>query len=212
MDYKHMRNELMAQKLIKNFERRNMEAYYCPTKEEVLAKAKELVPEGSSITWGGSVTIRDIGLTKMFDDGNYKALDRDKVKNPEEYQSILRKAFELDWYLTSANAITEDGLIVNIDGLGNRVAAITFGPKNVLFVVSLDKLAKDAESAVKRVRTIAAPINAARFDNMKTPCKVDGLCHNCNAPGCICNFVHIVRNSGIKNRIKIILMDDNYGF
>jgi len=212
MDNKHMRNELAVAKLIKNFERRNMEAYYCPTTAEVLTKAKELVPEGSSITWGGSVTIREMGLTKMFDEGNYDAHDRDLAKNPEEYQQALKSAFNSDWFLTSANAITEDGLIVNMDGLGNRVAAISYGPKNVLFVISMDKLTRDQDAAVKRVRGTAATINSTRFPDMKTPCKVDGMCHDCNAPGCICNFMQIVRNSGIKNRIKIILTDESFGF
>ena len=207
-----IRNKLLAEKLIKNFQKRHMEAYYCPTKEEAVKKALELIPEGSSMTWGGSMTIIDMGLVKALHEKNYDIFDRDICTDPEENQKAMRRAFSMDWFITSANAVSEDGQLVNIDGLGNRVAAITFGPKNVLFVVSLNKVCQDVESAVKRARSTAAPINAARFEDMKTPCKVDGTCHDCNAPGCICSCIHILRNSKIEGRIKIILVGEEYGY
>lgn len=206
-----MRNKLLAQKLIKNFERRHMEAFYCPTKEEAIKKALELIPEGSSMTWGGSMTIRDMGLVKALHEKNYDIFDRDLCTDPEENQKAMRRAFSMDWFITSANAVSEDGHIVNIDGTGNRTAAITFGPKNVLFVISLKKVCRDLESAVKRARSTAAPINVARFD-IKTPCRIDGICHDCNAPGTVCCNIHIVRNSFIDKRIKIILINEDFGY
>ncbi len=208
---KETRNAMLAEKLIKNFERRNMEAYFCKTAAEATEKALELIGEGSSVTWGGSMTIRDMGLTKRLIEGNYDVFDRDTCTDPEKLQEGIRRAFFMDWYLASPNAISEDGQLVNIDGTGNRVAAITFGPKNVLFIASLNKVCQDLESAVKRARSTASPINAARFD-IKTPCRMDGTCHDCNAPGCICSYIHITRNSGVKNRIKIILTEEELGF
>ena len=207
-----IRNKLLAEKLIKNFEKRHMEAYYCPTAKEAVIKALELIPEGSSMTWGGSMTIRDMGLVKALHEKNYDIFDRDLCTDPEENQKAMRRAFSMDWFITSANAVSEDGQIVNIDGSGNRVAAITFGPKNVLMVISLDKVCQDVDAAVKRARSTAAPVNAARFDNIQTPCKVDGTCHDCNAPGCICSCIHILRNSMFDKRIKIILTEEKFGF
>jgi len=206
-----IRNRLLAEKLIKNFERRHMEAYYCPTAEEGVKKALELIPEGSSMTWGGSMTIRDMGLVKALHEKNYDIFDRDLNTDPAEYDKAMRRAFSMDWFLTSANAVSEDGQMVNIDGLGNRVAAITFGPKNVLIVVSLHKVCKDIESAVKRARSTAAPINSARFD-YNLPCKVDGVCHDCTSEQCICSCIHILRNSKIPNRIKVIILGEEYGY
>jgi len=206
-----MRNELLAQKVIKSLERRNMEGYFCKTKEEAVKKALELIPEGSSISWGGSMTIRDMGLTEAVKNGNYKAYDRDLL-SPEEQQKLYREVFNMDCFLTSANAISEDGVIVNIDATGNRVAAISFGPKQVIMVVGLNKVAKDVDAAVKRARGTASPINAQRFAGKQTPCRIDGTCHNCTSPDCICASFGIVRFSPIKGRIKVILVDDSLGF
>ena len=205
------RNELLSAKIIKNLERRNMEGYYCATKEDAIKKVLELMPKGSSVSWGGSMTIRDMGLTEAIKNGEYEVYDRDIV-SPEEQQEIYRKVFSMDCFVTSANAISEDGVIVNIDGTGNRVAAISFGPKNVIMVVGMNKVASDADAAMKRARGIAAPVNAQRFPNIQTPCKVDGSCHNCTAPGCICCSINVTRNSNVKGRIKVILVGESLGF
>ncbi|MGL4792070.1 MAG: lactate utilization protein [Anaerotignaceae bacterium] len=207
---KEIRNEMLAARIIKGLQKRNMEGFFCKTNEEAIAKALELVKENSSITWGGSMTIRDMGLTKALMEGNYDVFDRDTA-TPEEVQIGMRKAFSMDWFLTGANAITEDGEIVNIDGLGNRVAAITFGPKQVLFVIGLNKVTQDLDSAIKRARSTAAPINAARFD-IKTPCRVDGVCHNCNSPDTICCSFHVLRHSKINDRVKVILIENELGY
>ncbi|MGE4214454.1 MAG: lactate utilization protein [Anaerotignaceae bacterium] len=208
---KEMRNELLAAKIIKGLEKRHMEGYFCKTSADAIKKALELISEGSSITWGGSMTIRDMGLAKTLIGGNYNVFDRDTCTDPEKFQQGMRDAFSMDWFIASANAITEDGIMVNIDGLGNRVAAITFGPKNVLMVVGLNKVTQDVESAVKRARSTASPLNAHRFD-IKTPCLADGTCHDCTSNDCICSCIHILRNSKIPNRIKVILVDEELGF
>ena len=206
-----IRNERLAAKLIKNLERRHFEAHYCHTAEDIIAKVKSIIPEGSSITWGGSMSIRDIGLTQVLKDGNYVVYDRDDVTTAEEKLAVYRKAFEVDYYLASTNAISEDGVLVNIDGNGNRVAAITWGPKHVIFVVGLNKVAQDVGAALQRARSTASPINAARFD-IDTPCQKDGMCHNCNSPQSICNYIHFLRNSHPEKRHIVILTDLTLGY
>ena len=206
-----IRNERLAAKLIKNLERRHFEAHYCHTAEDIISKVKSIIPEGSSITWGGSMSIRDIGLTQTLKDGNYVVYDRDDVTTAEEKLAVYRKAFEVDYYLASTNAISEDGVLVNIDGNGNRVAAITWGPKHVIFVVGLNKVAQDVGAALQRARSTASPINAARFD-INTPCQKDGICHNCNSPLSICNYIHFLRNSHPEKRHIVILTDLNLGY
>lgn len=211
MTPKEIRNERLAQKMIKNLERRNIEACYCTSANDVVAKVLSMIPEGSSISWGGSMTIRDMGLTKaLHDAGQYNLLDRDLAKDRDEAHEIYRQAFFADFYLSSANAISEDGVIVNIDGNGNRVAAITFGPKRVILVVGMNKVVQNVDAAVARARSTASPINAARFD-IKTPCQVDGICHNCNSPESICNFFQIIRNSR-PGRITVVLVGEDLGY
>ncbi len=211
MTPKEIRNERLAQKMIKNLKRRNFEAFYCPTAAEAVEKVSSLIPDGSSVTWGGSMTIRDMGLTAALHKRNLNILDRDQAADRDEAQRIYRAAFDVDYYLSSVNAISEDGVIVNIDGNGNRVAAITFGPKKVIFVVGLNKVAQDVNSALARARSTASPINAARFD-IKTPCQIDGICHNCNSPESICNYIHFLRNSHPAGRHTVVLVGEDLGY
>ena len=212
MTPQEQRNELLAQKMIKNLNRRNMEAFYCPTAEEAVRKVSELIEDGSNVTWGGSMTVRDLGIPDVLRKRpTLEVLDRDLAKDPEEAQAMYLRAFSADVYLTSANAISEDGVIVNIDGNGNRVAAITWGPKKVIFIIGLNKVAQTVEAALARARGIASPINAQRFD-IKTPCRVDGVCHNCNSPECICSYVHFLRNSRNKGRHVVVLVGENLGY
>lgn len=206
-----LRNSLLAQRMIKSLARRNMNAFYCPTAEEAIDKVMELIEEGSTVTWGGSMTLRDMRLTEaLHKAGKYKLLDRDRAKDRGEAQEIYLQAFRADYYLTGANAISEDGVIVNIDGNGNRVAAITFGPKHVIFVIGMNKVAQTVEAALARARSTAAPINTARFD-IKTPCKADGVCHNCNSPESICNHIHFLRNSP-RHRHTVVLVGESWGY
>ena len=197
--------------MIKNLNRRNMEAFYCPTAEEAVKKVSELIADGSTVTWGGSMTVRDLGIPDILRHrGTLEVLDRDMVEG-EAVKDIYLRAFTADVYLTSANAISEDGIIVNIDGNGNRVAAITWGPKKVIFIIGLNKVAQTVEAALSRARGTASPINAQRFD-IKTPCQTDGICHNCNSPESICNYVHFLRNSRNKGRHVVVLVGENLGY
>ncbi len=206
-----LRNERLAQTIIKNLKQRHIEGFYCPTSEEAVKKVSALIPDGSSVTWGGTMTVRDMGIPAVLKSrGTLQVLDRDLVETPEEKQAMYLRAFSTDVYLTSANALSEDGVIVNIDGNGNRVAAITWGPKKVIFVVGLNKVAQTVEAALARARSTASPINAARFD-IKTPCQTDGICHNCKSPESICNYVHFLRNSP-KGRHIVVLVGESLGY
>ena len=206
-----IRNEKAAGKVIKNLARRNIEAVYCPTAREAVERLLEMMPSGSSITWGGSMSIRDIGIpAALAEAGKYEVYDRDKAPDRAAATEIYLKTFTCDYYLSSANAITEDGVIVNIDGTGNRVAAITFGPRNVIFVIGMNKLTQDIDSALARARSLAAPVNTARFD-IQTPCKLDGVCHNCLSDDCICNYIHYLRHSP-KGKHKVILVGESLGY
>lgn len=205
------RNALLAKTVISNLEKRHFEAYYCPTTAEALQKALQLIPEGSSVGWGGSVTIREMGLTKAIHERNYTVIDRDLAKSPEETAELQRKCLTTDYFITSTNAMSEDGILVNIDGNGNRLAAICFGPKNVIVICGINKITQNLDAAISRARFTAAPINAGRFD-IKTPCKVSGKCHNCISPDCICSEVLITRTSRPANRVKVIIVGEDCGF
>ena len=206
------RNRLIAEKLVKNLKRRHIPAYYCPTASEALEQVMNLIDPGSTVTWGGSMTIRDLGITKAVKErADLHVLDRDTATSPQEAHDIYLKAFSSDVYLVSANAISEDGVIVNIDGNGNRVAAITWGPKKVIFVIGMNKVAPTVEAALARARGIASPVNAQRFD-IDTPCQKDGLCHNCHSPASICSYVHFLRNSRNGERHVVVLVGENLGY
>jgi L-lactate utilization protein LutB len=211
MTPKELRDERLAKTLIKNLKRRHIEGFYCSTAKEAVQKVSELIEDGSSVTWGGTMTVRDLGIPDYLRNrGTLEVLDRDLAETPEEKLAMYLRAFSSDVYLTSANAISEDGVIVNIDGNGNRVAAITWGPKKVIFVIGLNKVAQNVEAALARARSTAAPTNAARFD-IQTPCQADGVCHNCNSPQSICNYIHFLRNSP-KGRHVVVLVGEELGY
>ena len=211
MDVRKMRNEALGRRVVKALEARNMEAYYAETREEAVRRALKLIPEGSTINMGGSASVRECGLTDAVCSGNYIFYDRDRAETPEEKTEIALKAFTCDWYLGSVNAMTEDGVIVNVDGNANRIAAYAFGPKNVLLIVGMNKVVKTEEDAMHRARNEAAPINAQRF-GIDTPCVKNGSCFDCKSPECICCQIMITRFSRIPKRIKVILVDENLGF
>jgi L-lactate utilization protein LutB len=207
-EYIVKRNELLAQKVIKGLESRNMTGYYAASKEEALAKALELIPKGSSVTMGGAMSAREIGLVDALKDGDYNFIDRD---NYEDKRAAMLAAYDADVFLSSANAMTEDGILVNIDGNSNRVSAIAQGPKKVLFIVGMNKVCDDIDGAMKRARNVAAPINAQRF-GLNTPCAKTGSCFNCKSPDTICCQFLITRYSRHEGRIHVILVNDNLGF
>lgn len=212
MDVRETRNSRLGATMVKNLQRRHFEAHYCPTRLEAIELINTLIADGSSVSWGGSMTIRDMGLIdSLRRRPSLMLLDREGLTDREEIEALYREAFGCDVFLTSANAISEDGVLVNIDGNGNRVAAITWGPKRVIHVVGMNKVAQDVDAAVKRARSTAAPTNATRFD-IQTPCQSDGRCHNCNSPQCICNYIHLLRNSNSANRHVVVLVGEELGY
>lgn len=202
------RNELLAQKVIKGLESRNMTGYYAASAEEAKKIALELIPEGASISMGGGMSVHEIGLVDALKEGNYIFIDRDKS---EDKRAAMLAAYDADFFLSSCNAMTEDGILVNIDGNANRVSAICQGPKKVLFVVGMNKVCDDVDGAMKRARNVAAPINAQRF-GLKTPCSATGSCMNCKSPDTICCQFLITRFSRHEGRIHVILVNDSLGF
>lgn len=200
------RNELLANTLIKGLKSRNMSGYYAADKEEALKLALELIPEGSTIAMGGCMSAHEIGLISALEEGNYHYIDRDKL----DPRAGLLAAYDADVFLTSANAITNDGILVNIDGNANRVSCIAQGPKKVVFIVGMNKVCSDLDSAMKRARNVAAPANAQRFD-IKTPCKETGKCFDCKSPDTICCQFLITRYSRHQDRIHVILVNDVLG-
>lgn len=202
------RNELLAQTVIKGLQSRNMEGFYAASKEEALKLALELIPEGSTVTMGGGMSVHEIGLPAALEAGSYNFIDRDKF---EDRRQAMLLAYDADVFLTSTNAMTKDGVLVNIDGNANRVSAIAQGPKKVLFIVGLNKVCGDLDGAMKRARNVAAPINAQRF-GLDTPCAKTGACFNCKSPDTICCQFLITRYSLHKGRIQVILVNDDLGF
>lgn len=201
------RNEKLAEVVIKGLQSRNISGYYAASKEDALKQALELIPEGSTISMGGCMSAHEIGLINALENGNYNYLDRSKM-DPREG---LLAAYDSDIFLSSANAITNDGIMVNIDGNSNRVSCIAQGPKKVIFIVGMNKVCADLDSAMKRARNVAAPINAQRFD-IKTPCKETGKCFDCKSPDTVCCQFLITRYSKHVGRIHVILVNDDLGF
>ena len=202
------RNALLAKKVIKGLESRNMSGYYAESKKDALAQALALIPEGSSVTMGGAMSAHEIGLVQALKDGSYDFIDRDAY---EDKRAAMLAAYDADVFLASANAITEDGIMVNIDGNSNRVSAIAQGPRKVVFIVGMNKVCSDPDAAMKRARNVAAPINAQRF-GLNTPCAKTGACMDCKSPDTICCQFLITRFSRHKDRIHVILVNGNLGF
>lgn len=194
--------------LVKNLQNRQFDAYYCETREEALEKALELIPKGASVGWGGATTAQQIGLLDALHSDDYRFIDRDLA--PDRVQA-MRECLLADVFVTGANALSLDGEMVNIDGMGNRVAAICYGPKSVIVIAGMNKVAHDLDAAITRARTVAAPMNKQRFP-AETPCLVTGSCADCKSPGCICNQIVITRNCRPAGRIKVILVGEELGF
>ncbi len=196
--------------LVKNLKIRHFDAYYCATKEEALAKALELIPEGSTVGWGGAMSAQQIGLMSALNSGNYNTIDRDRYTTAEAKAQAVKDCMFADVFLTGANALSMDGQMVNIDGMGNRVAAIIYGPGSVLVIAGMNKVMDTLEAAINRARTVAAPMNKQRFDSV-TPCGVTGTCADCKAEACICNHIVVTRHCRPVGRIKFILVGEALG-
>lgn len=205
------RNRALGEQVVKALAGRNMEACYVETKEEAKEKALEWIPKGSSVSWGGSMSISEIGLKQAVCAGEFQVFNRDLGKDREEKRNIEIAAYDCDYFLTSANGISSDGILVNMDGLGNRVSFIASGPKYVIVIAGMNKVVKSVEDAISRTRNEAAPINAQRF-GLDTPCCKMGACFDCKMPDTICGQLLITRYSKEKHRIKVIMVEEQLGF
>lgn len=202
------RYEKLAPKVVKGLKSRQMEGHYAASREDALRQALELIPEGSVATMGGGMSVIQIGLVDALKSGPYTFIDRDEIADK---RAAMLAAYDADVFLASCNAITEDGILVNIDGNANRVSAIAQGPRKVVFIVGMNKVCADVDSAIKRARNVAAPINAQRFD-LGTPCVRTGSCADCKASDTICCQFLITRFSYHPGRIHVVLVNDNLGF
>ena len=204
--------ENLATTTMKNLEKRQFECHYCKTPAEAVALASEMVPSGSTVSFGGSMTLAESGMGKaLAEREDITLLDRSKAASPEEVSEIYHKALSADYYFMSSNAITTEGELVNIDGTGNRLAALVYGPKNIIILAGMNKVAHSLEEGISRVRNVASPINANRL-NRKTPCASTGACSDCLSPDCICSHTVITRRSAPANRIKVILIGEPLGY
>ncbi len=211
MSFIKQANAAAAATILKSLPKRNIEGYFCQTSQEAVEKALSLMPEGSSISWGGSMTLTECGLMDTLKQKNYTLIDRASAKTPEEKRALYAKTVMADYYLMSTNALTMQGELVNIDGTANRVSCLCYGPQNVIILAGMNKVVQDIPSAIARIRTKAAPPNTTRL-GFDTPCAKTGVCQNCFSPSCICNQIVITRRSGIKDRIKLILINEDLGF
>ncbi len=202
----------LAETIIKNLERRQMQAHYCPTAAEAVTLVTELIPGGSLVSFGGSMTLKESGMTEALNQRqDITLLDRSKAGSPQEVSDIYHKALSADYFLMSSNAICTSGELVNIDGTGNRLAALVYGPSNVIILAGMNKVVPSVEAALSRVRNTAAPINAIRLER-NTPCAVTGACSDCQSPDCICAQTVITRRSMTPGRIKVILIGQELGY
>lgn len=207
-----LRAQKLGLQMVASLKKRHFDAYFCPTASQALQQALALIPEQDTVSWGGSASIKEMGLLQALRDRRQPVLDRETAQTPEERQRIMRQALTCDTFLMSTNAISQDGQLVNVDGNGNRVAALAYGPKQVIVIAGINKAVKDLDAALVRARTVAAPVNAQRFTENKTPCLVTGACADCTAPDCICAQVVITRLCRPAGRIKVIIVGETLGY
>lgn len=201
----------LANTVLKNFQKRHIEGHYCENIDEAKDLALSLVPENTTASFGGSVTLEETGiLAALRAREDITLYDRATATTPEENKKIMHDALSCDYYFMSSNAITHDGELVNIDGNGNRVAALIYGPENVIIVAGMNKICKTVEEGISRIRNVASPQNCVRL-NKNTPCAVNGVCGNCLADT-ICDQIVITRASRVPQRIKVILVGEELGF
>ncbi len=204
--YRHL-----GETMIKKFAARGMDAFYCESSQEAVEKVRELIPEASTVTWGGSATLSETGILEALQKGAYHCIDRACAKTPEEARALYGQIVCADYFLTSTNAFTAEGELVNVDGNGNRVACLITGPEHVIVVTGMNKLARNAEEAADRIRTAAAPPNCVRL-NLKTPCASTGLCSDCQSPDSICCQLVVTRRSRKPGRITVLMIGEDLGF
>jgi len=208
---KMLRNRKLGARVVKALKDRFFDAWYFDEASEAVSKVLSLIPKEHVVSWGGSLTLTELGVTERVAREGYKVIDRDKAADKQERFELMRQALLCDTFLTGCNAISEDGQLVNIDGFGNRVAAMVFGPRQVIIVAGMNKVAKTLDDALVRAHTIAAPANTQRFPDSKTPCNETGSCADCKSPDSICSFFVTTRLCKPANRIKVILVGQELG-
>lgn len=205
-------NEMKINRTIEALKKNNMNGYYAKNRDEVIELIKDIVSEGSKVAVGGSETLSELGILEHLRSGRYDFLDRYKEGlTREEVTNIFKQSFLADAYLSSCNAITENGELYNVDGNGNRVAAMLYGPDKVIVICGINKIVKDVDEAIKRNREISAPMNAKRL-NKKTPCAKVGYCMNCNSPERICNEYTLIKKQRSDERMHVIFLNENLGY
>lgn len=204
--------EKKIERVIDALNKNNMNGYLVSSKEELIERIEEIVKEGSKVACGGSMTLFETGLIEHLRSGRYDFLDRYKEGlNGEEIKNIFRQSFFSDAYFASSNAITENGEIYNVDGNGNRVAAMLYGPDKVIIVAGINKIVKDLDEAIKRNRAVSAPANAKRL-NKATPCTRVGYCMDCKSPDRVCREYTVIKSQGNKDRIHVIFLNEELGY
>lgn len=211
MNPKKQAYENLADSMIEKFNKRGIEGYYCAGSEEALEIAKRFLTPGCTISWGGSESIKEIGLLDALEESDYVLYDRKEAKTKEETKELYGKIVTCDYFFMSSNAITMDGELINIDGIGNRVSCLSYGPENIIIVAGMNKIVPDVKAGIDRVRNMAAPPNGVRL-HTDTPCAEIGRCGNCLTDSCMCCQVVITRKSRIPNRIKVILVGEELGY
>ena len=201
-----------AQTMIQNLEKRNMEGYFAETKEEAVSLIMErFLTAGTSVCFGGSMTLTESGLMDALRQSDCIVYDRAAAKTPEETRDMKANMINSDYFLMSTNAITIDGELINMDGFANRVSFLCYGPAHVIVLAGMNKVVSGVEDGVRRVRDMASPPNTVRL-NKNTPCAKTGRCGDCYSEDCICSQLVITRRSSVKNRIKVILVADELGY
>lgn len=202
---------LTLERVAKALTANRMEAQVVETPEKLLEILKDMLPGGASIATGGSMTLAETGVNDLLRSGDYDFFFRGRTGEDGQPVDVYRAAFSCDWYLSSANAVTEDGFLYNVDGNANRVAALCFGPKKVVIVAGYNKVVRDLPAAAERVRAIAAPANCIRLER-KTPCTKTGRCMDCKSPDHICCDTVIHGFQRDPERIKVFLLPDDLGY
>ena len=206
-----LRYEKLGPTVAEALNKKYFEAYYYSSKEAALAKALELIQPSETVSYGGSLSLNELYIKEALRQRGNTLFDRDLAADAEEKAMIEHQALSADWFLMSSNAISEDGQLVNIDGTGNRAAALIYGPKNVLIIAGMNNIVKSREEAYQRARNAAAPYNIMRFPGLKTPCALTGACGDCNSADCICNQIVITRRCNPPRRIKVLLVGEDLG-
>ncbi len=204
-------NEYMTiESIEKNFVKRGFRFQFFETTEEAISYILSIVPEGSSIGFGGSMTVQESGLLEKMQEKNYDLYHR-ALRTDIEPLEMYKKMYFCDWYISSANALTEQGEIINIDGRGNRVSAILDGPKKVIFLCGINKISPDTQSGIDRVRNVASPLNCVRLQK-NTPCRVTGKCSYCNSSDTICKATVILHHPTTGTEMYVVLVNQSLGY